>query len=166
MPKISSRARLACGLVPWAALWLDVIDQRHFEDVSNGESGWSLMSRMHQTCSGLFTVNKHISRRRQWHPTPVLLPENPVDRGAWWAAIYGVAQSQTRLKWLSSSSSNTFPYTTESNRQECEQGGLGCEIRYLDATGVSLPLRTRRRTISLNFHGEKESNSHDEGDFH
>ena len=30
--------------------------------------------------------------------------ENPRDRGAWWAAIYGVAQSQTRLKWLSSSS--------------------------------------------------------------
>ena len=32
--------------------------------------------------------------------------ENPRDRGAWWAAIYGVAQSQTRLKWLSNSSSN------------------------------------------------------------
>ena len=31
--------------------------------------------------------------------------ENPVDRGAWWAAVYGVAQSQIRLKWLSSSSS-------------------------------------------------------------
>ena len=30
--------------------------------------------------------------------------ENPVDRGAWWAAVYGVAQSQTRLKPLSSSS--------------------------------------------------------------
>ena len=30
--------------------------------------------------------------------------ENPRDRGAWWAAIYGVAQSQTRLKWLRSSS--------------------------------------------------------------
>ena len=30
--------------------------------------------------------------------------ENPRDRGAWWAAIYGVAQSQTRLKRLSSSS--------------------------------------------------------------
>ena len=90
--------------------------------------------------------------RRQWHPTPVLLPgkshgrrglegcrpwgrwgsdtterlhfhfslscigeghgnplqcsclENPRDRGAWWAAVYGVAQSRTRLKWLSSSS--------------------------------------------------------------
>ena len=95
-------------------------------------------------------------RRRQWHPTPVLLPgkshgqrsligcspwgrkesdtterlhfhfslslscigegdgnplqcsclENPRDRGAWWAAVYGVAQSRTRLKRLSSSSSS------------------------------------------------------------
>ena len=32
--------------------------------------------------------------------------ENPRDRGAWWAAVYGVAQSQTRLKRLSSSSSS------------------------------------------------------------
>ena len=29
--------------------------------------------------------------------------ENPGDGGAWWAAVYGVTQSQTRLKWLSSS---------------------------------------------------------------
>ena len=29
--------------------------------------------------------------------------ENPRDRGAWWAAVYGVAQSQTRLKRLSGS---------------------------------------------------------------
>ena len=91
--------------------------------------------------------------RRQWQPTPVLLPgkshgrrslvgcspwgpeesdttewfhfhfsllciaegngnplkcsclENPRDRGAWWAAVYGVVQSGTRLKQLSSSSS-------------------------------------------------------------
>ena len=94
-------------------------------------------------------------RRRQWHPTPVLLPgkshgwrslvgcspwgrwgsdttkrlpfhfslscigegngnplqcsclENPRDRGAWWAAVYGVAQSRTWLKRLSSSSSSS-----------------------------------------------------------
>ena len=32
--------------------------------------------------------------------------ENPKDGGAWWAAVYGVAQSQTRLTWLSSSSSS------------------------------------------------------------
>ena len=31
--------------------------------------------------------------------------ENPWDGWAWWAAVYGVAQSQTRLKRLSSSSS-------------------------------------------------------------
>ena len=94
-------------------------------------------------------------RRRQWHPTPVLLPrkshgrrslvgcspwghwgsdtterlhfhfslssigegngnplqcsclESPRDGGAWWAAVYGVTQSWTWLKWLSSSSSPT-----------------------------------------------------------
>ena len=31
--------------------------------------------------------------------------ENPRDEGAWWAAVYGVTQSRTRPKWLSSSSS-------------------------------------------------------------
>ena len=99
-------------------------------------------------------VIRRNDRRRQWHPTPVLLPgkshgqrslvgcspwgreesdtteqlhfhfslscigegngnplqcsclENPRDRGAWWAAIYGVAQSRTRLKRLSSSNSS------------------------------------------------------------
>ena len=96
----------------------------------------------------------NICWRRQWHPTPVLLPgkshewrslegyspwgrwgsdtterlhshfslsrigegngnplqcsclENPRDWGAWWAAICRVAQSQTQLKRLSSSSIN------------------------------------------------------------
>ena len=33
--------------------------------------------------------------------------ENPRDKGAWWAAVYGVAQSRTRLKRLSSSSSSS-----------------------------------------------------------
>ena len=68
--------------------------------------------------------------------------ENPRDRGAWWAAGYGVAQSRTRLKRLSSSSSNkleqvfalrssnfTVKYTTDETlahvykkpRQKCLQ---------------------------------------------
>ena len=99
----------------------------------------------------LFGVLCGYSWRRQWHPTPVLLPgkshgwrslvgcrpwgheesdtterlhfhfslsctgegngnplqcscrENPRDGGAWWAAVYGVTQSWTRLKRLSSS---------------------------------------------------------------
>ena len=33
--------------------------------------------------------------------------ENPRDGGAWWAAIYGITQSRTRLKRLSSSSSSS-----------------------------------------------------------
>ena len=104
---------------------------------------------------GLF---KSYIRRRQWHPTPVLLPgkshgrrslegcspwscwgldttewihfhfslscigegngnplqcsclENPRDGGAWWAAVYGVSQSRTWLKQLSSSSSSSKNY--------------------------------------------------------
>ena len=103
------------------------------------------------------------NRRRQWHPTPVLLPgkshgwrslvgcspwgreesdttewlpfhlslscigegngnplqysclENPRDEGAWWAAVYGVAQSRTWLKWRSSSSSNITTSTSNSD---------------------------------------------------
>ena len=43
--------------------------------------------------------------RRKWQPTSSCL-ENPRDRGAWWAAVYGVAQSWTRLKRLSRSSIN------------------------------------------------------------
>ena len=40
--------------------------------------------------------------------------ENPRDGGAWWAAIFGVAQSWTRLKRLSSSSSKLIlPPTKE-----------------------------------------------------
>ena len=39
-------------------------------------------------------------QRRKWQPTLVFLPRESVDRGAWWAAVYGVAESPTRLKRL------------------------------------------------------------------
>ena len=48
--------------------------------------------------------------RRQWHPTPGSCLENPMDGGAWWAAVCGVAQSRTRLKRLSSSSSKCITF--------------------------------------------------------
>ena len=35
--------------------------------------------------------------RRKWQPTPVFLPGESRGRGAWWAAVCGVAQSWTRL---------------------------------------------------------------------
>ena len=44
-----------------------------------------------------------VLQRRQWHPTPVLLPGKPLDEGAWKAAVHGVAEGQTRL--------SDFPFT-------------------------------------------------------
>ena len=44
--------------------------------------------------------------------------ENPMDRGAWWAAVYGVAQSWTRLKRLSSSSSSKVEFPGGANGKE------------------------------------------------
>ena len=61
------------------------------------------------TSLSLFTL---MHWRRKWQPTPVFLPGE--SQGRWrgrgwgetsWAAVSGVAQSRTRLKWLSSSSS-------------------------------------------------------------
>ena len=45
--------------------------------------------------------------RRNGNPLQYSCLENPRDGGAWWAALYGVAQSWTRLKRLSSSSSSS-----------------------------------------------------------
>ena len=52
------------------------------------------------TSLSLFTFTRW---RRKWQPTPVFLPGESQGRGAWWAAVYGVAQSRTQLKRLSSS---------------------------------------------------------------
>ena len=41
--------------------------------------------------------------RRQWHPTPVLLPGKSMDGGAWWAVVHGVTKSWTQL--------SDFPFT-------------------------------------------------------
>ena len=48
--------------------------------------------------SNLLSLFTFMHWRRKWQPTPVFLLENPRDGGAWGAAIYGVAQSLTRLK--------------------------------------------------------------------
>ena len=54
------------------------------------------------TSLSLFTF---LHWRRKWQPTPVFLPGESQGRGSPVAAVYGVAQSRTRLKRLSSSSS-------------------------------------------------------------
>ena len=47
--------------------------------------------------------------RRKWQPIPMFLPGESQGQGSLVGAIYGVAQNQTRLKWLSSSSSSSSP---------------------------------------------------------
>ena len=69
------------GCSPWRRWGSDMIERLHFH--------FSL------SCIGEGNGN----------PLQCSCLENPRDGGAWWDAIYGVTQSRTRLKWLSSSSS-------------------------------------------------------------
>ena len=53
-----------------------------------------------------FNLRTVLSLGANGNPLQCSCLENPRDGGAWWAAVYGVAQSWTGLKWLRSSSSN------------------------------------------------------------
>ena len=48
------------------------------------------------TSLSLFTFDA-LEKEMATHSSALCL-ENPRDGGAWWAAVYGVAQSRTRLK--------------------------------------------------------------------
>ena len=63
------------------------------------------------------------SRIGEGNGNPLQCPclENPRDGGAWWAAVYGVTQSRTRQKRLSSSNLKIYVET----EQVLE--GRGCE---------------------------------------
>ena len=43
------------------------------------------------------SLGLEIPWRRKWPLTPVFLPENPMDKGAWWATVHGLAKNQTQL---------------------------------------------------------------------
>ena len=68
--------------------------------------------------------------------------ENPRDGGAWWAAVYGVTQSQTRLKWLSSSSSNI-------RHTGCRWVHCHCELQLHAVKGESVPPRKQTYLIEI-----------------
>ena len=82
LPGKSHGRRSLVGCSPWGHEGSDMTERLHFH--------FSLL------CIGEGNGN----------PLQCSCLENPRDGGAWWAAIYGVAQSQTRLKPLSSSSSS------------------------------------------------------------
>ena len=58
----------------------------------------------------LNTHMQHTHGEGNGNPLQCSCLENPRDGGAWWAAVYGVAQSRTRLKRLSSSSMQHTQY--------------------------------------------------------
>ena len=71
------------GLHPWGLKESDTTERLHFH----------------------FSLS--CTRKGNGKPLQCSCLENPRDRGAWWAAVYGAAQSWTRLSQLSSSSSKT-----------------------------------------------------------
>ena len=83
LPRKSHGWRRLVGCSPWGLEELDTTKRLHFH--------FSL------SCIGEGNGN----------PLQCSCLENLRDGGAWWAAVYGVAQSRTRLKWLSSSSSSS-----------------------------------------------------------
>ena len=74
-------------------------------------------------------------QRTSEHPNPLQCSclENPRDWGAWWAAVYGVAQSRTRLKWLSSSSSSehTKGFSVSWTIKEIQIKPTGCHFSFV-----------------------------------
>ena len=83
--------------------------------------------------------------RRAWQPLQYSCLQNPMDRGAWWAAIYRVAKSRTRLKWLSihacvcrhkASSRSSWPFTgLRKEGHLVRSGRAGTRRRKLDLHG-------------------------------
>jgi len=69
--------------------------------------GCSSWSRQESDTTERLHIHFSLSCIREGNGNPLQCSclENPRDGGAWWAAIYGVAQSRTQLKQLSSSSS-------------------------------------------------------------
>ena len=79
--------------------------------------GWrSLVScsprgRYELDATGWLHFHFSLSRNGEGNGNPLQCSclENPRDSRAGWAAVYGVAQSRTRMKWLSSSMAISFP---------------------------------------------------------
>ena len=87
------------GTLAWKIPWTEEPDRLQSMRSLRVGHDWA-------TSLSLFTF---LHWRRKWQPTPVFLPGESQGWGAWWAAVYRVAQSGTQLKWLSSSSSSTGP---------------------------------------------------------
>ena len=168
-----SLSRVQLFAIPWTAahqapLSMGLFRQEYWSECFNGYGKYIIsnqrIAKVNIPACASCCKSLAVERRRQWQPTPVLLPgkshgrrslvgcspwgrkesdttewlhfhfslscigegngnplqcsclENPRHGGAWWAAIYAVAQGQTLLKRLSSSSSSMLsPHSTLGN---------------------------------------------------
>ena len=89
--------------VNWKGVYVEAWKIPWMEEPGRLQSMGSLRVRHDWATSlSLFTF---MHWRRRWQPTSVFLPAESQGQGSVVAAVYGVAQSRTQLKWLSSSSS-------------------------------------------------------------
>ena len=65
--------------------------------------------------AGLQPGSKRSSERGHGNPLQYSCHENPIDRGAWWAGVHGVAKNQTPMKLVSVSIRRLLQEDTETN---------------------------------------------------
>ena len=122
--------------------------------------GWLRVRHDWATSLSLFTF---MHWRRKWPPTPVFLPGESQGWGAWWAALYGVAQSWTRLKRLSSSSRAYLGEGTGDPLQYCYlENPMDGGAWWAAVHGVAgSQTRLSDFTVTFHFHAlEKEMATH------
>ena len=73
--------------------------------------------------------------------------ENPVDRRAWWAAVYGVAQSRTRLKRLSSSGGSSMDVRAGPQRRRSTEDSTLSNCGFGEDSWESLGLQGNQQSI-------------------
>ena len=86
--------------------------------------------------------------------------ENPRDGGAWWASVYGVAQSQTQLKRLSSSSRDCLKKIGDIKGTFDERMGTIKDRNSKDLTEAKFKKRWQEYTEELNKKGLNDLDSH------
>ena len=82
----------------------------------------------------------HYSTLEAMAPTPVLLPGNPMDGGAWWAAVLGVARSRTRL----SDFTLTFHFHALKEEMATHSSVLAWRIPWTEEPGGLLSMGSHR----------------------
>ena len=88
------------GLISFRMDWLDLLAvQGTLKSLLQHDSSKALILRL-----GFYQSLNYRVGEGNGTPLQCSCLENPMDGGAWWAAVYGVAESQTRLMRLSSSS--------------------------------------------------------------